>query len=161
MVDESGNLAIISSEALEKPKEGKRKCKGEDKGRAAAKNAAKAKASATGPNETLIDVPKPTKGQRTQDAELEKLDLQRRLLVVGGKWRYRVEELNEEANVPIGQATPYEDCKSLISVVKLRLERLFALLPPGQKPTFPDESTCPRQWDYFTFFLLTLLPLSE
>ena len=148
MADESGNLAIISSEAFGKPK-AKAKGKAKAKTKAAAKTAAKAKASATGPNETLVEVQRPAKGQRAKDSELEKLDLQRRLLVIGGKWRCRAEELNEEASIAIGQATCYEACKGLIGIVQLRLERLFALLPRGQNPTFPKESTCPSQWDYF------------
>ena len=52
-----------------------------------------------------------------------------------------MEELNEEATIAIGQAAPYKECNDLVSIVKLRLERMYNMLPPGQSPTFPEDST--------------------
>ena len=139
------SLALLSSDERGKPK-GKAKAKSKAKAKATAQtsNSAAANQVVFTPNfaeQPIQEIEKPVKATRKKDPELEKLDLRRKLLLLGAKWRSRVEELNAETTMVIGQASDYPDCADLINIVKLRLERLCALLPPGQTCEFPDGST--------------------
>ena len=75
-----------------------------------------------------------------KDPELERLDLQRRLVVLSGKWKSRLEDLNTEVTLAIETARPYRECANLIDIVSVRLERLYALLPNADSCQFPKDS---------------------
>ena len=126
------------------------------RGKAKAKSKAKAKAGArttpglvaAGSGHSNFDdkgagVIEPAEKKRrlvAKDPELERLDLQRRLVVMSGKWKSRLEDLNTEVTLAIETARPYRECANLIDIVSVRLERLYALLPNADSCQFPKDS---------------------
>ena len=115
------------------------------KGKARAVSNAQAQASNFGAD--MVEVPvderpkdKDPKTQRTKDKELEKLDLQRKLVVSTNKWRTRLEELNQEVTLSLEESSNFVECKNLCNILKLRLERMYALLPTCQECRFPDRT---------------------
>ena len=78
--------------------------------------------------EPSIANPKPKK---VKDPELERLDLQRKLLVASGRWKTKVEELNQEVTLALESAAAFEECNEVAGLLRARLERMYALLPSG------------------------------
>ena len=98
-----------------------------------------------GGDQTVVNPDREVKEKKTSrkakpDIELEKLDLQRRCLVMSTKWRGKLEEMNAEVTLAIDSATPFSECKNLIDILRLRLERMYALLPAKRGTDFPVES---------------------
>ena len=80
------------------------------------------------PKEPNIANPKPKK---VKDPELERLDLQRKLLVASGRWKTKVEELSQEVTLALESAAAFEECNEVAGLLRARLERMYALLPSG------------------------------
>eukprot|EP00439_Symbiodinium_sp_Y106_P048567 s1909_g6.t1 len=78
--------------------------------------------------EPNIANPKPKK---VKDPELERLDLQRKLLVASGRWKTKVEELSQEVTLALESAAAFEECNEVAGLLRARLERMYALLPSG------------------------------
>ena len=101
----------------------------------------KKKEQTTNAKESVNEPPaKPKPNKRGKDSVLEKLDLKRRLIVLERKWCSRVEELNAEVTISLEVAAAYKQCEELMGIVKVRLERMFALLSSEEGCSFPKAS---------------------
>ena len=101
----------------------------------------KKKEQTTNAKESVNEPPaKPKPNKRGKDSVLEKLDLKRRLIVLERKRCSRVEELNAEVTISLEAAAAYKQCEELMGIVKVRLERMFALLSSEEGCSFPKAS---------------------
>ena len=82
-----------------------------------------------------------TNAGRKKDVELERLDLKRKLVLMRSRWQGKVEELNAEVSHVLDQAKEFTECADLSCILRLRLERMYAMLPGGSDDAmFPDDT---------------------
>ena len=66
------------------------------------------------PREPPKSPKKPEPKPKGKDPELEALEIRRKVMVMGGKWRERVANANTEVTVALEQAHGFPECQELL-----------------------------------------------
>ena len=91
------------------------KAKAKAKGKAKKKDASQTLRSRSPPgNEKLTDPNAQPKQTRSKDPELQALEMRRRVVVLAGRWREKLEALDSEVAISLEQAQAFPECHEIL-----------------------------------------------